>query len=205
MNKLIEHCKMAFDSYSGTYDSKYSLLWCGEIHHETISMLRDNNTIYVVITGSNDAFDWMRNFWAIKKHIGSDMYVHRGFHNGFKRVKNQIKNVLDLEEPDEVIFIGHSRGAAIAQIASWFFSQFYDVSCYTYASPRVGNEAFKDEINKKVPENYRVAIESDIVTTVPKINYKHAGILIPLPKQSGIAKSHSIYTYYNVLMQVYPD
>jgi hypothetical protein len=204
MEHLIDYAKIALDSYNGTYGEQYKLLWCGTIHHETISMLEYRDVVYVAITGSNDKWDWIRNFWAAKKSVGKGILIHRGFHNGFKRIKNQMKRTLQEANPSEVVFIGHSKGGAIAQIAAWFFAQTYDVSCYSFGSPRVGNKKFRDHINYMVSINLRVVIQSDIVTMVPKINYHHAGIPIYLPKQDGIGKSHSVATYYHLLHQSFP-
>ena len=203
MEHLKEFCIIALNSYNGTYGEEYERLWTGTISHETVSVLRRGDIFYVAITGSNDKFDWIRNFWAVKKNVGKGVRVHRGFHNGFKRIKNQIKRVLGEHSPQEVIFIGHSRGGAIAQVAAWFFSDKYNVSCYSFASPRVGNKAFKKHLDLKVPVNIRVAIDSDVAPKVPNINYFHAGTLIRLPKQKGLFKSHSIATHYRLLSQIY--
>lgn len=53
---------------------------------------------------------------------------------------------------------------------------------YTFGSPRVGNTAFAQLMNKHVPYHYRLKIDGDLVTMVPKIFglYQHAGIPVIL-------------------------
>ena len=200
MNHLKDYCKLALDSYSGMYDETFELKYFGNIFSNTISIIKDEDIIYVVITGTNDIRDWFKNFYFLKKSLGGGIRVHRGFHRGFKQIKNQIKRTLRDNKPKEVVFIGHSLGGALAQLSAYYFSQWYSVSVYSFASPRIGNKAFRDDMNDKVAFNTRVVIDSDFIVSVPKINYCHAGIQVTLPKQRGMFKSHSIDTYYNLLV-----
>jgi hypothetical protein len=46
---------------------------------------------------------------------------------------------------------------------------------YNYGSPRVGNFYFKKEYNERIPDAYRVVVDGDIVTGVPRGGYSHVG------------------------------
>ena len=43
------------------------------------------------------------------------------------------------------------------------------IALYTYGSPRVGNAIFAAFVNRKVPSAYRVEVDTDIVTMIPKV------------------------------------
>mmetsp|Transcript_21523 Transcript_21523/g.31265 ORF Transcript_21523/g.31265 Transcript_21523/m.31265 type:complete len:1073 (+) Transcript_21523:100-3318(+) len=49
------------------------------------------------------------------------------------------------------------------------------VGMYNFGSPRVGNWNFASAFNKIVPDGFRVVVDGDIVTGIPKGNYKHVG------------------------------
>ena len=45
-------------------------------------------------------------------------------------------------------------------------------------APRIGNTVFAAFVNRKIPSNYRVEVDTDIITMIPKVLglYRHAGI-----------------------------
>mmetsp|Transcript_16006 Transcript_16006/g.24135 ORF Transcript_16006/g.24135 Transcript_16006/m.24135 type:complete len:1161 (-) Transcript_16006:137-3619(-) len=49
------------------------------------------------------------------------------------------------------------------------------ICMYNFGSPRVGNIHFAMEMNKWVPNSFRVVVDGDIVSGVPRTGYKHAG------------------------------
>ena len=46
------------------------------------------------------------------------------------------------------------------------------------SAPRIGNTVFAAFVNRKIPSNYRVEVDTDIITMIPKVLglYRHAGI-----------------------------
>lgn len=71
---------------------------------------------------------------------------------------------------------GHSLGGALATLCAydvahldWKGGKKAPVVAVTWASPRVGNKAFKESMNEMVASHVRVANKGDIVPTVPKI------------------------------------
>ena len=53
-----------------------------------------------------------------------------------------------------------------------------DVLVYSYGSPRIGNRAFARMYNRRVPNTFRLVLDGDAVTGIPKLLwvYKHCGI-----------------------------
>ncbi|GMH95613.1 hypothetical protein TrVE_jg13867 [Triparma verrucosa] len=54
------------------------------------------------------------------------------------------------------------------------------VACYTYGQPKVGNAAFSAAFSKRVPHCFRISVEGDLFTGLPRWTcgrgiYKHAG------------------------------
>ena len=47
-----------------------------------------------------------------------------------------------------------------------------------FPAPRIGNTIFAAFVNRKIPSNYRVEVDTDIITMIPKVfnMYRHAGI-----------------------------
>ena len=47
-----------------------------------------------------------------------------------------------------------------------------------FSAPRIGNTVFAAFVNRKIPSNYRVEVDTDIITMIPKVLglYRHAGI-----------------------------
>ena len=48
---------------------------------------------------------------------------------------------------------------------------------YTFGQPRIGDPVFRSIFNVVVPDSFRVVVDGDVVTTLPKnVNgYRHAG------------------------------
>jgi len=105
--------------------------------------------------------------------------VHKGFINAYKSVQEEIeKNVAKLDGIPLYI-TGHSLGAALATVATQFLEGhpvFRDqiAACYTYGSPRVGNDQFDRDFKSAI---YRVVNTTDVVTVVPLLamGYIHIG------------------------------
>jgi triacylglycerol lipase len=134
--------------------------------------------LVLVFCGSNELQDWKTNFSAYQRRFYDCGSVHGGFQQAFLSIKDKL---LDLPEiHDHPLFItGHSLGAALATLCTAYLSD-HDVkldACYTYGSPRVGNNEFADSLSCK--HIYRVINDCDVITTIPfdfvAIKYKHAG------------------------------
>lgn len=91
--------------------------------------------------------------------------MHRGFYNAFNDVRVEIQKYIDENLEDKPLFItGHSLGGALATVATKKLKYEKMAACYTYGSPRVGNEAWMLEIKSPV---YRLVNSADPVTMLP--------------------------------------
>jgi len=101
--------------------------------------------------------------------------VHRGFKKALDEVWfDVLPHIGKLHDKGCKIWTtGHSLGAALATL---FASRYGNVQgVYTFGSPRVGNDAFREHINVKI---YRIVNNADIVSQVPPRGaYVHAGEL----------------------------
>jgi len=112
--------------------------------------------------------------------------IHSGFAGAYASVMNQIKDeIRKLPRSLPIYVTGHSLGAALATVATQYLEK--DVieeskaplrdqiaACYTFGSPRVGDELFREKLRSPV---YRIVNTRDIVTVVPLLamGYKHVG------------------------------
>jgi hypothetical protein len=122
--------------------------------------------------------------------------------NYFKKVAFELKNLIFSEEvlkdindhPGyQIIATGHSLGASVATIILYeAVSKFYIDSSLnepvliTFGQPRIGNEEFVLDFNKKIKNVIRIARDGDIVVSLPyspiKNPYRHLGGLILVNK-----------------------
>lgn len=102
----------------------------------------------------------------------SPILVHRGFLDQYAAVKRMIFDDLNTYDKayDNIIFTGHSLGAALATIGAAYTKAMLpkkQVYCYTYGCPRVGNDAFADWFDDNIDGGYRVFNEQDPVSMIP--------------------------------------
>ena len=93
--------------------------------------------------------------------------IHTGFKDAFDTVAMDIQNTLNKEAlKDKPLFItGHSLGGALATIAAKKLSHRGGIAaCYTFGSPRVGNDKWILNIKNPI---YRLVNAADCVTMLP--------------------------------------
>jgi len=101
--------------------------------------------------------------------------VHRGFKEALEEVwPDLLPYIRNLHGKGcKIWFTGHSLGAALATLSAGRYSSAQGV--YTFGSPRVGNEVFKENFDAKI---YRIVNNNDIVPQVPpRGKYVHVGEL----------------------------
>ena len=157
--------------------------------------------ICVVFRGSESLSDWYYDLYVIKKQIKDDVWVHGGFYKQlhdndvYKNIVQNIKTQLETH-PDYTIYItGHSLGAALATLFGYLLAHEIEnnITVVSFASPRVGNSAWKKSFEKKSNlTHYRITNCRDVITAFPLYNYKHVGKNIRL-----FEDNHSIFMDYN--------
>lgn len=117
-----------------------------------------------------------------------DGKVHRGFLTAFEQVAPEIREALKLAQVgDRPIYItGHSLGGALAIIAAKELESDQVAACYTFGSPKVGDQEFGTDIK---PPVYRLVNSADLVPRVPPtwlFEILHfAALFIPVPWVRG--------------------
>jgi triacylglycerol lipase len=93
--------------------------------------------------------------------------IHAGFNEAFNNVRPDVERELKREGiQDKPLFLtGHSLGGALATIAAKKLSHRGGLAaCYTFGSPRVGDEQWVENIKTPV---YRLVNAADCVTMLP--------------------------------------
>lgn len=91
--------------------------------------------------------------------------VHSGFLAAYNQVRTQIRNAIDELPDDFALYItGHSLGGALAVVATKDLERDSLAACYTFGSPRVGDEEFGEAIRAPI---YRVVNAADYVPRLP--------------------------------------
>ncbi|CAM9554754.1 unnamed protein product [Phaeothamnion confervicola] len=125
------------------------------------------------------------------------MTVHRGFAAAFDSIKDQLAAFVEpppppssrggddgaadgagSSPPRRVLFVGHSLGGAIAQLAAAHFGHL-EPTLVTFAAPAAGDAAFCAHV-EAVAHPYgglRVYNENDVVPVIAQlVGYRHAGV-----------------------------
>jgi len=139
-----------------------------------------NQTIYVVFRGSVNVRNWIVDFLFPKKSVFKNytgVEVAEGFLDAYEDLAPKVKRDVHKLITDknycyncQVVVTGHSLGGALATLgAADLADEGYNVSSYTFGSPRVGNYNFSRLYGKLVPNTFRLVNNRDIVPTVPLV------------------------------------
>ncbi len=109
-------------------------------------------------------FDVFTDLYAVMRTDENGVKTHKGFQQAFQRVEREVlQQVQDLSSYGLYI-TGHSLGGALALIATGAINSKNLAACYTFGSPKVGNEEFDDKIKSPI---YRVINAYDVVPFLP--------------------------------------
>jgi hypothetical protein len=143
------------------------------------------NNIIIVFRGTEYIEEWMRDIdyqqvFYLKNSKNTSLSsladinlgpsVHKGFYRVYNDMKNSILSKIEELNPDKtknIIITGHSLGSGVSTIlsADLYYSDYKNIVCYLFASPRVGNAQFAALIgNTKL---YNIINNLDIVPTLP--------------------------------------
>ena len=142
--------------------------------------------------------------------------VHEGFWDAYCSVREEMLCALmiaireqyyfiqDYKYPIQICLCGHSLGGALAALAALEVSlNLHDiisiaiphlvdiklptVQLYTYGTPRVGNTYFASMLNSCIKNYYRLEVDGDIFTRMPKLLglYRHAGKLVLIDSEKS--------------------
>jgi predicted lipase len=145
--------------------------------------------ICVVFRGSNSVTDWRYNLQTnklfVKKSPYGDIYIHNGFcrqlfmTNLYYGIFSQLQLLLRQYSGYKLFITGHSAGGALSSLFGYLLScdmPTQTIQVVSFASPRIGNYAFKCDFEKKPNLSHiRVTNRNDIVTAAPFYKYWHVG------------------------------
>lgn len=127
--------------------------------------------VFVAIRGTTSLDEWIDDFDAVLVNVGG-FSVAEGFQHVFESLLPSLRAAL--APADDVCFIGHSLGAAIALLAA---ASFRAEACVVFEAPRVGDAAWADHCGGSVGAIVRVSNTKDIVTHQPgRPLYEHPGL-----------------------------
>ena len=129
---------------------------------------RDTDRIAVLAFRGTEANSWE----DVKTDLDARFYkgrngvkLHTGFRDAYNQVSKRVADAVDrLPDGYSLYITGHSPGGALAVIAARELERDSLAACYTFGSPRVGNEEFGEEIRTPI---YRIVNAADGVPRVP--------------------------------------
>ncbi|MGC1308886.1 MAG: lipase family protein [Phormidesmis sp.] len=139
--------------------------------------------------------------------------MHRGFSRAYLSVRDRIHDIIKDSNLTRCRVTGHSLGGAIASLCAvdlqYNFSPQIAIEAYTFGSPRVGNQAFVESYNKRVPDTWRVVNGWDAVVGVPVPwqGYRHVDTSEKLERGftwrivTGSFEDHRISDYIKALKE----
>jgi len=151
-----------------------------------IGILPAQQTIYVVFRGSSSLRNWIEDLEVAQ--VGYDSQpecagckVHHGFYRSTLRVMDKVLKttlVLHAKYQYDVVFTGHSYGAAVTQLLAMELTSL-DIypAVYNFGQPRIGNAKYAAFVNEKLKNVWRVTHDRDIVPHIPPqkvLDYLHS-------------------------------
>lgn len=143
---------------------------------EAYSWIQDR-TLHIVFRGTDEIPDFKADIELNRTCLFPDedtkILVHKGFLRYFKSLEKAITEEINnnLDNIDVIQFQGHSLGAGMSTIASFWYGRNLKnkkkIINHTIGSPRVGNKHFVDLYNDIITENIRIVNNKDPITLFP--------------------------------------
>ncbi|EFJ31389.1 hypothetical protein SELMODRAFT_409084 [Selaginella moellendorffii] len=174
------------------------LVWIGCV---AISDSRQN--VVVVFRGTSNPGEWAKNLLVSRlsfTYLNGSTANSPGIHDGFlslytesddgkinlrQQTVEELRSLASSNPGYSISFVGHSLGGALATLAAFDVAnsdimdrvQGKKLSVYTFASPMVGDETFKQLVEEEISalDVLRVSDIRDVVPYLPSLNYVHVG------------------------------
>lgn len=148
------------------FDSK---MLCQPMINEQVYALQRDTTCVIVLAGSNQIQDWIKNIFAIP-----GWYLHSGYSEVATGLMDSVEVEFKQSGCTNLLLLGHSKGGGIAAILGDYLS-YLPVSIITFGAPRIASELYASTY---LHDRYqRVVHPLDIVARVPlhSMGYRHCG------------------------------
>lgn len=119
--------------------------------------------------------------------------IHDGFYRAFKCVEKDVHSEIEKIKDSSLYITGHSLGGALALIATSALNSDNLAACYTFGSPKVGNEEFDDDIK---PPIYRIVNAFDVVPFSPPTFIFEILNLFPWKWSKSLVNTFHGYTHH---------
>jgi hypothetical protein len=140
--------------------------------HPILLTLREDKDLYVTFRGCKDVNEFLKciNPTLVRPDSSADIKINKAFWETYMEVKGELEHVLasrDMIDVDNIVFTGHSKGGALAQIASSLLENEHTIGkrkqCITFGAPYVGDKGFQELIEHTIHEHQRVVAQGDII------------------------------------------
>lgn len=174
--------------------------------------------IIVAFRGTQTAFEWLHDIEFVKAdfpYVAHAGKAERGFAGLYGTCKwggkagapRLADALLEAAGEQSLSITGHSLGAALATLLALEMAARLPRPPHvmTFASPLVGNKTFAGKYDELVPDSWRVANRSDIVTALPPslVGYTHVATEYPINSDHLTRHSwacwHALQTYLHLL------
>lgn len=142
----------------------------------------DTSFIYCTDSDNRDLYIAFRGTELTVDNIKSDLYetlvpfaplpslpvlISEGFLNAWMTtIRDQVYQIIQNIQPERLFITGHSLGGALASLCAFDITMTrpggfasrrgFDMTVYTFASPRVGDAGFATMFKNNIPRSYRV-------------------------------------------------
>ena len=186
---------------------------------------------WLVFRGTGSRKEWRANLdveqVSFKPALADTILVHKGFYDIYMEVRDTLMQAIEpyLLLPIPIYVTGHSMGAALAAMATLELAQMLraqtraaphvTLHTYTFAPPRVGNDAFRQALVDEdvlhggaVHSFFQIINIDDIVFSLPLAvtpnvkaadspwQYKHMGTLLYFSENWGSWKTNHTLPIY---------
>jgi triacylglycerol lipase len=139
--------------------------------------------------------------------------MHSGFVSAYLSVRDDVHKHVQERPAQRYRITGHSLGGALATLCAvdlqYNFGDRIAIEAYTFGAPRVGNPAFVESYNRRVPDTWRVVNGWDAVAGLPAPwqGYRHVETPIRLERDftwkviTGSFEDHRIDHYIDALRE----
>ncbi len=141
--------------------------WIGD--HALVLRIVDSPVLVVAIAGTL-AYQDVRDDLQVSQADFYGTRVHSGFADVWAQIYPGVQAVIAREPNSQLIVTGHSLGAAAATLVALSTAADYPttpLALYASATPRVGDSAFVDLLDRLVVNRWHIVNRSDIVPTLP--------------------------------------
>lgn len=149
--------------------------------HTEFSLFKLNNgKIVLAFQGSNGMLDWLDDlncFFTNKKtthYADKSIKISDRFDNNFEPIRRAVLNLVDEYGIQNMIFVGHSLGAANAVRARFEIVNKFgiDIPTIVFGEPNGGNEAYYEVVGTE--KYWSIRNNRDIVCRVPFLSFGYA-------------------------------